>query len=687
MASPGTLASPDAWLRAARRRLRHATYERKWLVLAAAIGVAGGLGAIAFTVALQLATRVFLGVLAGLTPATPVGEGAAPITDALRPLALPLCVALGGLLSGIIVFRLAPEAEGHGTDAAIAAFHHAPRGIRARVPLVKLVASAITIGSGGSAGREGPTAQISAGFGSGLARVLDLDQQDARIAVAAGMAAGIGAIFRAPFGGAVLGAELMYRDDLEASALMPSFIAAIVAFAIYGVVIDDAPIFGAVPGVALDPLQIGYYLLLGLVAGLMGRLYIRSLEGVTEGARRWALPPWARPAVGGFMVGLIGLVLPGVLGTGYGWAQASLGRDSLLGLPLAVVLVLPFAKILATSLTIGTGGSGGIFGPGMVIGAFVGAGLWRLLEPVAPALPADPAAFVIVGMMALFGSVAHAPLAVMLMVAEMTGDLAMLAPAMAAVGIAVLVVGPRTIYRSQLASKADSPAHRFRFAMPVLATLPVRQALRRPVCVIDADSDPATVLARLDEAGVPGAPVVDGTGSFAGVIDRDRLAAAGVGAALGPLLDRSVPTLAPDDALDDALGSIAGSRRTWAPVVADGRVVGVLSIRDAMACYRGAVDGSVRQVRTFHDAGVLLEAEVRAGSSLDGLLVRDVPWPPDTTLVSIERGRRLVVPNGSARLGEGDRLTVLTADRSEDAARAVLDDPARAAVDAVAMPG
>ncbi len=156
----------DAWLPAARHWIRRARYEPKWLVLATVIGIIGGLGAVVFTLALELSTRLFLGVIVGFTPASPAGEGGAPITQALRPWALPLCVALGGLLSGIIVFRLAPEAEGHGTDAAIAAFHHRPRGIRGRVPIVKLVASALTIGSGGSAGREGPTAQISAGFGS-----------------------------------------------------------------------------------------------------------------------------------------------------------------------------------------------------------------------------------------------------------------------------------------------------------------------------------------------------------------------------------------------------------------------------------------------------------------------------------------------------------------------------------------
>lgn len=151
-----------------RRRTRSAAYLRKWVVLGALIGVIAGVGAAAFFWALEQASHLLLGTLAGFHPATPVGEGGAPIIDPDRPWAIPLVVALGGLISGIIVFRLAPEAEGHGTDAAIAAFHHGARRVRARIPLIKLVASAITIGSGGSGGsggREGPTAQIGAGFG------------------------------------------------------------------------------------------------------------------------------------------------------------------------------------------------------------------------------------------------------------------------------------------------------------------------------------------------------------------------------------------------------------------------------------------------------------------------------------------------------------------------------------------
>ncbi|HEY4753007.1 MAG TPA: chloride channel protein, partial [Candidatus Limnocylindrales bacterium] len=278
-------------VRTVRVRLRTADHLPKWVVLGALIGVISGLGAAVFFVALEFATKLFLGGLAGFVPASPVGEGNEPITDALRPWALPFVVALGGLLSGIIVFRLAPEAEGHGTDAAIEAFHHGARRIRGRIPLIKIVSSAITIGSGGSGGREGPTAQIGAGFGSFLARALDLDARDARIAVATGMGAGIGAIFRAPLGGAVLAAEIPYQDDVESDALIPGFVASVVAFAVFGALISFAPIFGVVASAGFtDPRQLVYYALIGLAAGAVGRLYVASFYDLSRWFARWPLP-------------------------------------------------------------------------------------------------------------------------------------------------------------------------------------------------------------------------------------------------------------------------------------------------------------------------------------------------------------------------------------------------------------
>src|SRR5664280_2480303 len=297
---PPTLASLRRW---AARRIGSAPYIRKWLILGLLIGVVAGLGAVVFVNALQLATHFLLGGIGGYTPPSPVNEGGVTAAGHFaRAWAIPLIVGFGGLVSGLIVYRFAPEAAGHGTDSAIAAVHRDPKGIRPTTPVVKLVASAITIGSGGSGGREGPTAQISAGFGSFLSRLLDLEARDARIAVAVGMAAGIGAIFRAPLGGAILGAELLYRDDVESDALVPSFVATIIAYTIFGAVEGFSPIFGAQVRFGFsDPAQLAWYALIGLACGAVGLLYIRGFYGLTDWFGRWTMPRALRPAIAGLM--------------------------------------------------------------------------------------------------------------------------------------------------------------------------------------------------------------------------------------------------------------------------------------------------------------------------------------------------------------------------------------------------
>jgi chloride channel protein, CIC family len=338
---------------------------------------------------------------------------------------------------------------------------------------------------------------------------------------------------------------------------------------------------------------------------------------------------------------------------------------------LWVVLALPLAKILATSLSIGSGGSGGIFGPGMVIGGMLGAGIWRLLEPIAPGVPADPSPFVIVSMMALFGSVARAPLAVMLMVAEMTDSLAMLGPAMLAIGIATLIVGDRSIYASQIRSRAESPAHRFRFALPLMAAIPAGDAARAPRAVLTTDQTVAAARFRLESAGVPGAPVLDRNGSVRGSVDLDALAAADQAALVGDLVLNG-PVISADDALDDVLGLLADGHRSWAPVVANGRLAGVLSSRDVVAAYRRALAANVRQVRSVGAGGALLDAEIGRGSVLAGRPVADAAWPRDSVLVSITRGERMIVPRGDVVLEAGDRLTVFTAHAAREALESLL---------------
>jgi CIC family chloride channel protein len=449
------------------RFVRGSGYLRKWLILGVSIGVIAGLGAVVFYLALDYAGRFLLGELGGYDIPKPDGEdGGNPGSPGFeRPWAIPLIVCGGALVSAWLVAKFAPEAEGHGTDSAIEAVHSDPRSIRGRAIVVKTITSALTIGSGGSGGREGPAAQISAGFGSILARRLDLSYEDGRIAVSLGIGAGIGAIFGAPLGGAVLAASIVYREDFDYKALVPGFITSATAYAVLGSILGFEPLFGSL---AADfrfdqPLTLLWFVLLGLVAAAVGLLYARTFYGTVALTAKLPGGKVIKPALGGLAVGLLALLLPQVLASGYGWAQKAAATDTLMAMPLWVVLVLPFAKIVATSLSIGTGGSGGIFGPGIVIGAFVGAAIWRLGELVgAPGLPDSPAVFVVVGMMACFGSVAHAPLAVMIMVAEMTDSFSVIPCAMVAVGIAYLVV-TRTnvsIYQAQRLNRESAEAER-----------------------------------------------------------------------------------------------------------------------------------------------------------------------------------------------------------------------------------
>jgi len=558
----------------------------KWLVFGSATGVVAGLGAILFFGALEGATRVLLGTLAAYVPPGPVGEGAAPVSTIGRPWALPIVTTLGGLIAGALVFGLAPEAEGHGTDAAIDAIHRKNGVIRPRVVPIKLIASAITIGSGGSAGREGPAAQISAGFGSLLGRWFLRDPGDRRIAVAAGIGAGIGAIFKAPLGGAVLAAEILYVHDIEVEAIIPSLIASIVGYTVFGAWAGFGPIFGTHPSLVLGaPIQLLYYGALGIVSGAGGLLYARSFYSTVGIFERLRLPRWLKPALGGLIVGLMGIALPQIVHTGYGWVQIAMTRDGLLTLSPLVLLAIPFGKIVATSVSIGSGGSGGIFGPGMVIGGMLGAVVWRLLYGVAPGLPPDPAPFVIIGMMALFGGIAHAPLAVMLMVAEMTGTLSLLAPAMIAVAISTAIVGDQSIYFAQLLDRSYSPHHRIRLSFPMLATLRVRDAVEL-VPSLPASTPVAEALAELRVMGASAASVVDEGGRPLGAVERHAVerAAANGGGTVASLAIRHVVNA--ERTLEEALVANAQAGVHIAAVAEGHRAAGVVTSRGMLANYR-----------------------------------------------------------------------------------------------------
>lgn len=657
--------------------LRNAPYLRRWLVLGVAIGAIAGLGSALFLAMLQGATKLILGLVGGYTPATPSGEGAIHAASGFaRPWAIPLVVTAGMIVTALIIARFAPEAAGHGTDAAIDAVHHNPKGLRGRAAAVKMVASAITIGSGGSGGREGPTAQISATFGSVLSRTLNLSPADARIAVSSGIAAGIGAIFRAPLGGALLGVELPYRDDVETKALVPSLVASIVAFAVFGSFFGFEPIFGDQGSYHFSHVvDLAFFAVLGIASGLVGRAYIFTFHRLRVLIRDLKLPFYVKTVIAGLLVGGIGLAIPGVLGTGYGEVQQVMSTRVVLGMPIWVVILLPLAKIVATSLTIGSGGSGGIFGPGMVIGGVGGAAVWRLLELTSLPIPDSPVPFVIVGMISCFGSIAHAPLAVMLMVAEMTGNLSLLAPAMVSLALAVLVVGDRTIYRSQLRNRADLPAHRLAFGLPLAAAVSIDGVMTPPRVTLSADTTVADTAARLAAAGVPGAPVVDAEGKFLGSLGTARaqqLAAEGSEQTAGKLADPQAMVLSADARLDEAIDAVVTSRAGWVPVLDSSMtVVGVIAVSDLVRGYRLGLRHAIRRMAISAEKTSFVERRVAAGARADGAAIGDLGLPHPTIIMSILRGTDLVLANGSTKLQAGDRLSILAGPGTDAALDAV----------------
>jgi H+/Cl- antiporter ClcA/CBS domain-containing protein len=656
------------------------SYLQRWLVLGAAIGIIAGSGAVLFYEFLRLCTDFFLQLLVGYRVPRPFGEslrGQGP--PAVRPWAIPLVVALGGLISGLLVFRFAPDAEGHGTDAAIAAVTSNPRGIRLRTVVVKFFASGVTIGSGGSGGREGPTAQISAGFGSFLARVLNLTPADARIAVSVGIGAGIGAIFKAPLGGAVLAAEIVYREDVEVEALLPAIVASVISYALFAAVEGFTPLFGYLGHYAIgNPAHLGWFALIGAVAGLIGLAYARGFYGMAGLFGRSPVPRILRPALGGLAVGLMALAVPQVLGTGYGWIQLSFTRSGLLHLSLWIVLALPLAKIVATGLSIGSGGSGGIFGPGLMIGAFTGAALWRVFEPFGAGVPHQPAGFVIVGMMACFGSISRAPLAVMLMVAEMTDSIEILAPAMIAVGVATLIVRRRddTIYRSQLRSRLDAPGHRLQAGLPLLSALRSEEVMTPPRLVLQADDSVARARSELGRQRLPGAPVTDDQGILIGSVAAADLASAPPEQSLRQVVDVTAPSVRSAAALDVALEALAASQTGWLAVTDSGqRVVGILTAAEVIGGYRRALGANVARLSALTPDTVSAELTVADGAAVAGRPLSRVGLPPGVLVVTVEHEGGLVFADGETVLHPGDVVSALVPESARARLSTLVTEP------------
>jgi chloride channel protein, CIC family len=587
------------------------TYFRKWILVGFVLGIVAGLGAIALYLGVAFFTGLFLESGTGYIPPLPGSFHAQSDYKLVigNTWMIPIITGLGGLLVGVITTKFSPESEGHGTDAVIDAYHHKEGKIRGRVPLVKGIASAITLGSGGSGGTEGPAGQIAAGFGSLIGKLFKLNEDERRIAVAAGLGAGIGSIFKVPLGGAIFSAEVFYRRDFEIRALIPGLVASVTGYTIFGFVFGWDRLFN----IPLDlvkythPESLALYAAVGLISAGVSVAYVKTFYAITDYFNRLRLKKFLKPALGGVLVGIIGMFLPQILGTSYGWLQIAIYKDYTL-LPLYIIGLVIIFKIFATSLTIGSGGSAGVFGPSMVIGGLLGAFIGTVVHMLGLFAWVDVSSVIIVSMVSFFGATAKTPISSIIMGSELTGGYALLAPMMLATFIAYIMSGQHSsIFRNQVINRSDSPAHRREYQRPILRDLYVKDIFRQSYTKISSDKSIEEALQTMNRDKTKTAVVVNEDDRLLGVVNRYKFFEFPEEYRKSVKLDNIMikdPFFAYDtDSLHNALVRLSSNDLQEMPVLSneDNRVLGIVTIADLVKLYDKEVQEILKSRRNNGD--------------------------------------------------------------------------------------
>jgi len=547
-------------------------FLKKWVPLSLLVGLAAGLATVAFQYSLDAVRFLF------------------------DPERVPWYLVftfptLGGLLVGMIIPRFAKETAGQGMDEVIRAVHFEGGRIRSVVPPVKILVSALTIGSGGSAGPEGPVGEIGAGTASILGRWLKLNRSDLRTLVLVGAAAGFSAVFKAPLGGALFALEIPYKNDMEHGAAIPALISSTTAYLLFVLFFGPQPIFGFLP--ASPPYGLGdlaLYLALGLLAGMAAVLFVRFFSWASDAFATVKWPFVAKTTVGGLACGAIGVFFPAVLGLGYAWDVALVQGTALatgLGgavlfagwLLLVALPLLVLAKIVATSLTIGSGGSGGVLAPSVFIGGTLGAFLVAVLDGLGLAYPA-PAVLVVVGMGAVLAAATKTPIASAVMLTEMTGGYGVLIPLILATVMSYSIAGEHTLYKAQITRKS------LPIDLASLGRLAVRDAMTRPVETLTPDMKVEEAAAKVAAHSHYLYPVVDESGRVLGVVYRRSLLAArsqGTAGTVSDLLQTHFERINDDAPAIEAFEVMNGLQVTRMLVVDDReRLVGILTRFDLL---------------------------------------------------------------------------------------------------------
>lgn len=591
------------------------------VVLAGVVGAVAGVGAIVLHWFCYVVAHYALDWTAGYRQMNPAGatlmdQVMPPSSQPLQPWLLALIPAAGGLLAGIVISMFARETQGTGVATAIDAYHNGRGIINGRVGLVKILASAITLGTGGSGGREGPIALVGASIGSHLAARFGLSRQERRTLLVAGMGAGIGAFFRAPLAGAIFAVEVLYADpDFETGAIIPAFFATIVAYCVFTLPFGVAPVLELTEMTRFDrPVLLLPLTVLAGVVVVMSLVFVKCLRTTQTLFTRMRVPFFVKPAIGGLGTGLVAVAIYyamasggaaaqlhslSVLGYGYHFLQELLKGElaGTTGVIVMLLAVIALGKILTTSLTVGSGGSAGVFGPSTVIGGAVGGLVGLAFQQWMPSVVTRIDVFVILGAAGFFSAAANTPVSTLIMVSEMTGSHAMLLPAMWVCSLAYLLSRGWSLFSQQVAGRADSPAHVGELIVDVLAGLTVRDAWHK------GDEEMITIRRdmRLDEVAVKVAgtrqtcfPVMDEADRMCGYFGLNEIRyylydhEAGKLVTIEALAAADVEPLALQTDLSAAMARFAQAVYDELPVVDDAepdKVIGLLRRRDVIAIY------------------------------------------------------------------------------------------------------
>ncbi|MCW8133724.1 MAG: chloride channel protein [Planctomycetota bacterium] len=603
------------------------------------VGIAAGLVGVAFDRGLHfLYHEIFVETLNKTQPGS--------IVSLIMLLGIP---SFSMLIVGIIAWKWCPEVRGGGTDDVIRAFHRGQGYIPGKVPWFKTIATILTIGSGGSAGKEGPTAQIGAGVGSFIGSSFGLSKRDRRILMLAGCAGGLGAVLRAPLGGALFAAEMLYREpDFEHDAVIPGVICSVTAYSVF------TAILGANPALQFSTTSAGWpptypsaggsmvgeflhYAILSLLCAMVSLTMVRGIRFIKENVfRKLNVPEFTKPAIGGLMLGALTAVVMMTMGVapscimGEGrifmrqMIEATLSNHPTAAYTISALIVIMFCRIVATGFTVGSGASGGLLFPILLVGGLTGAAYAGTLHEMRDWLPASltptagaRAGMIMVAMGGLFCGCTKTPIASLVLISELSGSYGLVVPLMLCCASTYLLTTSFSVEEEQVANIADSPAHRGDFLINVLEDIRVKDALTGRVKPepIPADLTYNKVLERIKHSSASTFPIVDEEGYLVGIFSlsdiRQIMNEQAVGSLVvaGDLGSTNVPTVTLDMRLSEALtlftqrsidelpvvevvdrdGDHAGrSARKLKPrgAVGSKRVIAMLTRHDLIAAYR-----------------------------------------------------------------------------------------------------